>query len=91
MVSNCSTRSDPLSSRTTGAIVLDLFSRSRKKNGDPTMWKEFRIAHTQAGTLPDPVDADLVPMCWAARNVLLQLLAQPTARPRARRCRTRWR
>ena len=26
------------------------------------MWKDFRIAHTRAGLLPDPVDADLVPM-----------------------------
>ena len=53
---------DPLSSRTTGAIVLDLFSRNRKKSGEPTVWKDFRIAHTRAGMLPDPVDADLVPM-----------------------------
>ena len=53
---------DPLSSRTTGAIVVDLFSRNRKKNGEPTVWKEFRIAHTRAGLLPDAVDADLVPM-----------------------------
>ena len=53
---------DPPSSRATGAIVLDLYSRSRKKSGDPTVWKEFRIAHTRAGHLPDAMDADLVPM-----------------------------
>jgi SWIM zinc finger len=53
---------DPLSSRTTGAVVVDLYSRSRKKNGEPTVWKDFRISHTRAGQLPDPVDADLVPM-----------------------------
>ena len=53
---------DPPSSRATGAVVLDLFSRSRKKNGEPTVWKDFRISHTRAGQLPDPVDTDIVPM-----------------------------
>jgi hypothetical protein len=53
---------DPLSSRATGAIVVDLYSRSRKKSGEPTAWKDFRVSHTRAGQLPDPVDADLVPM-----------------------------
>ena len=53
---------DPQSSRATGAVVVDLYSRTRKKNGEPTVWKEFRVAHNRAGLLPDPVDADIVPM-----------------------------
>jgi len=53
---------DPLGSRSTGAIVLDLYSRSRKKNGEPTVWKEFRISHNRAGSVPDPLDQELVPM-----------------------------
>src|SRR5882724_9081556 len=52
---------DPVGSRTTGAVVIDLYSRTRKKNGELTVWKEFRVSHAKAGTLPDPVDADIIP------------------------------
>ena len=51
---------DPNASRVAGAIVLELFSRSRKKNGDWTVNKEFRIAPGQVGSLPDPVDAEAI-------------------------------
>ena len=40
--------------------MLELFSRSRKKNGDWTVNKEFRIAPSQVGSLPDPVDAEAI-------------------------------
>jgi len=43
-----------------GAIVLELFSRSRKKNGDWTVNKEFRIAPSQVGSLPDPLDVEAI-------------------------------
>jgi superfamily II DNA or RNA helicase len=51
---------DPGASKMAGAIVLELFSRSRKKNGDWTINKEFRIAPSQVGWLPDPVDAEAI-------------------------------
>jgi superfamily II DNA or RNA helicase len=51
---------DPAASRVAGAIVLELYSRSRKKNGDWTVHKEFRIAPGQVGALPDPVDAEAI-------------------------------
>ena len=51
---------DPGTSKLAGAIVLELFSRSRKKNGDWTVSKELRIAPSQVNSLPDPVDADAV-------------------------------
>jgi superfamily II DNA or RNA helicase len=51
---------DPNASKIAGAIVLELFSRSRKKNGEWTVNKEFRIAPSQVGSLPDPVDADAI-------------------------------
>jgi superfamily II DNA or RNA helicase len=38
--------------------VLELYSRSRKKSGDWTVLKDFRIAPSQVGTLHDPVDAE---------------------------------
>src|SRR5450759_3549841 len=51
---------DPGASKLAGAIVLELFSRSRKKNGDWTVNKEFRIAPAQVASLPDPVDAEAI-------------------------------
>jgi SNF2-related domain/Helicase conserved C-terminal domain len=53
---------DPASSRTTGAIVIELFSRTHKKNGEWTVWKEFRVSPARAGVLPDPVDREVIPM-----------------------------
>src|ERR1039458_1168805 len=51
---------DPGASKIAGAIVLELQSRSRKKNGEWTVNKEFRIAPAQVGSLPDPVDAEAI-------------------------------
>jgi hypothetical protein len=51
---------DPNASKIAGAIVLELYSRSRKKNGEWTVNKEFRIAPSQVGSLPDPVDAEAI-------------------------------
>lgn len=53
---------DPSASRTTGTVVIDLFSRQYKKSGERTAWRDFRISHNKAGAVPDPVDADLLPM-----------------------------
>ena len=47
-------------SRTAGALVVELYSRSRKKNGEWTVLKDFRIAPAQVTTLPDPVDAEVL-------------------------------
>ena len=51
---------DCSASKTAGAIVLELFSRSRKKSGDWTVHKEFRITPSQVGSLPNPVDAEAI-------------------------------
>jgi superfamily II DNA or RNA helicase len=51
---------DVIASRTAGAIVLELHSRSRKKSGEWTVLKDFRIAPAQVSTLPDPVDAEVL-------------------------------
>jgi hypothetical protein len=51
---------DPNSSKLAGALVLELFSRAKKKNGEWTVHKEFRIAPAQVGLLPDPVDAEAI-------------------------------
>lgn len=49
---------DVQASNTSGAFVLDLICRSKKKNGDWTVYKELRVAPGQSGSLPDPADRE---------------------------------
>jgi len=51
---------DVTASKTGGALVLELISRTRKKNGDWAAPKEFRIASSHVSLLPDPVDAEVI-------------------------------
>lgn len=51
---------DVNSSRTAGAIALDLFSRSRKKSGEWTVFKDLRLTAAQSASLPDEADRDIV-------------------------------
>ena len=51
---------DVNSSRVAGAVALDMFSRSRKKSGDWTVYKDLRLTAAQSSTLPDPADRDIV-------------------------------
>ena len=51
---------DVPASKTSGVIVLDLVSRSRKKNGDWAVPKEFRVSPTHVGLLPDPADVEAI-------------------------------
>ncbi len=47
-------------SRSSGRIGIELYSRSQRKNGDWSDLKDLRLTPEQAGDLPDPTDADLV-------------------------------
>ena len=51
---------DISSSRAAGAIVVDLYSRSQKKNGEFTTYKELRLTPARVAALPDPLDAEIV-------------------------------
>ncbi len=51
---------DVPASRTAGAIVVELFARSHKKNGEVTAYKEFRVAPARIDSLPDAVDAEMI-------------------------------
>jgi superfamily II DNA or RNA helicase len=51
---------DLAGSRSTNGIVVELFSRSLKKNGEHTAYKEFRIAPSRVASLPDPLDAEMI-------------------------------
>jgi superfamily II DNA or RNA helicase len=50
---------DVQASGSAGRIVVDMLSRSRKRNGDWTDLRGMRLTPEQAGCLPDPVDADI--------------------------------
>ncbi len=51
---------DVVSSKSSGTMVLEALSRSRKKSGEWTGYKELRLSPTQAGSLPDPLDVEAV-------------------------------
>ncbi len=51
---------DVAASKVASAIVVELFSRSRRRNGEWALSKPFKVTPAQAGSLPDPVDADAV-------------------------------
>jgi hypothetical protein len=51
---------DVAASKSTAAIVVELFSRTRKKSGEWSPPKGFRVAPAQAASLPDPADAEVI-------------------------------
>ena len=51
---------DVPASKSAGVLVLSLFSRSRKKNGEFTQYKEFRVSLSRVDSLPDPLDAEII-------------------------------
>jgi superfamily II DNA or RNA helicase len=51
---------DLAASKTAGMIVVELSSRIRKKNGEWSTSKPFKVTPQQTGSLPDPVDADTI-------------------------------
>jgi hypothetical protein len=51
---------DVAASTSAAAIVVELFSRTRKKNGEWSAPKGFKLTPAQAGSLPDRADAEAV-------------------------------
>ncbi len=51
---------DVAASKSTGSIVIELFARTRKKNGEWSAHKGFRVTPPQASSLPDPTDVEVV-------------------------------
>ncbi|MDX2152169.1 MAG: DEAD/DEAH box helicase [Bryobacteraceae bacterium] len=47
-------------SRSAGALVLQLLSRNRKKNGEWTVFKDLRLSAPQIPALPDPQDVEIL-------------------------------
>src|SRR5688572_9164111 len=59
---------DVTASKSCGAIVLDLFSRTRKKSGEWSTYKDFRVTAAQAGSLPDPTDAEAIAAIFGGQD-----------------------
>ena len=51
---------DVSASKATASVVVELLSRTRKKNGGWSAHKGFRVTPAQAASLPDPTDAEVV-------------------------------
>lgn len=58
-------------SQSAGAIVLDIYFRSRKKNGEWTTLKDFRISAQQVASLPDPVDVEVLASLMGAQETYM--------------------
>jgi hypothetical protein len=72
---------DVSASKSSGAIVLELMSRSRKKNGEWTVLKEFRINAAQTGSLPDPVDVEAITAMFGGQESYAYMYAASTSSP----------
>ena len=60
---------DVSATRSKGQIVLELFSRSRKKDGQLTAPKEFHISAEQAALLPDPIDVEAISALFGGQDI----------------------
>ncbi|MGJ5819315.1 SNF2-related protein [Paludibaculum fermentans] len=58
-------------SQSAGAVVLDIYFRSRKKNGEWTTLKDFRINAQQVASLPDPVDVEVLASLMGAQETYM--------------------
>ena len=57
------------SSRTKNKIVLELLSRTRKKNGEWTVPKDYHVSPDQAALLPDPVDVEAITAMFGGEDI----------------------
>jgi hypothetical protein len=60
---------DVSASRSKGQIALELFSRTRKKDGQLTVPKEFHISADQAALLPDPIDVEVISALFGGQDL----------------------
>ena len=60
---------DVTSSRSKGKIAMELYSRSRKKDGEWSTHKEFHVTAEQAATLPDPVDVEVITAMFGGQDL----------------------
>ncbi len=58
-------------SKNTGHIVVELLSRTRKKNGDWGTIKELRVTAAQVDLLPDPADAEAITLMLGGQTASL--------------------
>jgi superfamily II DNA or RNA helicase len=60
---------DVPASKTRGKITIELFSRTRKKNGEWSAHKQYQATPEQAGLLPDPLDVELISALYGGQDL----------------------
>jgi len=60
---------DVQSSATKGKITIEVFSRTRKKDGEWSVHKECRVTPEQAELLPDPVDVEVISGLYGGQDI----------------------
>jgi superfamily II DNA or RNA helicase len=63
---------DLSASNASGSLTIEPFSRSRKKDGEWSVLKEFRVAPSDAAELPDPLDADAISAIFGSQEYYYQ-------------------
>jgi superfamily II DNA or RNA helicase len=58
-------------SKSGGTIIVELLSRTRKKNGEWGAVKDFRVTASQTGLLPDPADAEAITLMLGGQDSYL--------------------
>ena len=60
---------DVPASKNKGKIAIELFCRTRKKDGDWSAPKEYHVTPEQASSLPDPVDVDALSALFGGQDL----------------------
>jgi hypothetical protein len=60
---------DVLSSKGKGKVALELFGRTRKKDGQWSPPKDYHVTAEQAALLPDPVDVEVISTLFGAQDL----------------------
>ena len=61
---------DLMASKASAGLTLGLYSRSRKKNGEWSAPKEFRLLPADINALPDPLDAETIAALFGSQEYL---------------------
>ncbi len=63
---------DLAASNASGSLTLEPLSRTRKKDGQWSVLKEFRVLPSDAGELPDPLDTEVISAIFGSQEYFYQ-------------------
>ncbi len=72
------------SSRSAGAVTLEIKERTRKKNGEWTVLKDLSLSPRQFKVVQDPVDAEVLPYLFGAQDYYSYSYQTFTSLPRSK-------